>query len=132
MDRNMESFSRQKYENIPLEVEPDFEKLRKDKKRAAEIIDKFVTDKRDPNLIEGLRTLYYGLKLRARAETIKERLDSRRQEFKDAAFDEALRIEEKHFELQQHVIDAVEELQRFEREELGRNRGAEERSGPDG
>ena len=120
------TFSREKFESVPSEFESDFKKLREDKRKCGEIMEKFVKDDRDPNFIEGFRMLYYGLKLRGRVSLINETLESRKLEFKDAAHAEAIRMEEKHRELQQHVINSVKELQRFEKEELGKNPGLEE------
>ncbi len=120
-----EPHSREQFEGISAEVQPDVERIARAKDQLAERIKGFAD--RDPGIVESLRTAFDALVLRGRVEMVKQHREDLQREFIEGAHEEALSLEERHQELQENVVRAIDELQRFESDELMGGTSTEEK-----
>jgi hypothetical protein len=111
-------FARSDYEQVPQELEGDFQKIQEIKTELAGLVGKF--SQKEPGILQALYAAFKGFELHARADLYREHVKSRRDEIVELAHDNALEMEEKHKALQANAVNAIAELTSFEKDELGR------------
>lgn len=110
-------FTRESYQTTMRE---ENEKLQDRKRELGEYVKTFADEERNPNLLEMAVTFIKAMKLQWRVESM--RLEH--EIHIEGSHEQANMMEAKHQELQQNVVQAMEELEKYEREELGTHKEA--------